>query len=573
MSGSTFLALQMELVRQQKRLMKEYIEQTPELERFYEEYRQELQRFSVLSYPRELLERVAASQIVYVGDFHTLVQSQKFLVRLIEQLHKAPEVAQRKLVVAMEAFPASRQQEVDQYLRGDLLFDEFLSAVDYRRTWSFAPDGYKAILDTCHDLGVRVLAVNTFPRRKEDDLERRDAAAARLICRAHVADPEALIVVFFGDLHIATSHLPGRVVDLLGKQHITIRDLIVYLNSETIYWQLAKGGLEYLVNVVKVDSRRFCAINATPLAKYDSYLRFVEGLVDDDDEDDGEEGFLAGSVVVEDQVRDLAIRIGEYLGLADIKLCEVELVPAALGELADGELARSLKPAPEEAPIVAASIRSRHPIFVGNDRLLLHRFSLNGAADAAARVLLRSLGWKPYFERTEESFYYNVMFEALAFFGSKVINPKRTIRREADLEQLVLRTMRPRSRVRAKSGPDVRFVARYVLPHLRKVRLMLEKRARFRESPEMYGHVLRKRMEAMGLIGRRLGERLFFSAQVGMSERRMQAGKIRFLGRREVAELFTTPPGPGTDCLRLYLGTWRGVADVEEHHVRREDWF
>jgi uncharacterized iron-regulated protein len=563
----TFLALQKELVRQQKRRMKQYIEQTPELEEYYEEYRRELSRYSVLSYPEELVQKALASRVVYIGDFHTLLQSQRFAERLMDR------IAQRRcgpLVLAMEAFPASCQAAVDRYVSGAIDRDALLSEVDYRRTWGFPPEGYLRLLDKCREIGARVAALNSFPRKGGDVLERRDRFAGRILARILADQPEALVVVLIGDLHVATGHLPEVVIDFLGRRGVTIRDLIIYLNSESLYWQLARDGLEYLVNVVKVDSRSYCVFNATPLAKYDSYLRFVEGLVDEDPEDE-DDAVLAGSVVVEDQVTDWARRIAESLDIPFDPPTNVELVPCADMDREGDSIARAVGASGDEVPLVGASVRASQPIFVGGSRLLLHRFSLNDAADAAARVLLTSHGWHPYFDKSRNSFYYNVLFEALVYFGSKVINPKRTVKRDADLAAWV--EQRSRTRRRSRDGLDVQVLSRFVLPHIRSLDRLVNQGKGFRESPALYGFALAKRMLAMRLLGRRLGERLFFSANVGLSTRTRMAGQRGSVGHREIAWHYRHPPAGGTDTRARYLQVWKSIGDVVEHHRSRQEWF
>ena len=446
-----------------------------------------------------------------------------------------------------------------------------LDRVRYQQTWGFPVQGYREVVETCRQAGFPILALNCFPRRKEDRLHRRDVHAARAIVRTLADDPECLLVVLIGDLHVARSHLPRRVTEVAARRRLAVRDLIVYTNADTIYWQLARSRLEYMVNIVKLDNNRFCVINSTPLAKYDSYLRFVEGLVEEAEQD--EEDFFAGSLIAEEQVEDLARRIARHLGLPAGGLIEFELLPAPDPEEDGGDLPAFLQPSSMEAPVVRAAVKARQPVFVGRNLLLLHRVSLNHVADAAARLLLRSLGWNAQYERTRDSFYYNVVHEALVYFGSKLINPKRTVKRESDLREWVTRCEREKSLCSPGVRREQQVIKRYVLPHFAKVRRNLSEGRAFREGSDLYRCRLYRRMEAARIIGKRLWERLFFSARVGLPDSLKEKGKTRCMTNEQVAALWRTPPEEGANTLRLYLSLWHGTADVVEHHASRTDWF
>jgi len=552
--------------------MRSYIEQTPELERYQSDYLKDVTGYDVPSYPEELMQRVLASNVVYVGDFHTLPHSQKFFVRLLTRLQERSDLNGRKIVCAMEAFPSSRQDEMDRYLAGEISFDELLQAVRYPQTWGFPVQGYREVLDRCKEAGFQVLALNCFPRRREDRLHRRDIHAGRIIGRAIADDPDCLIAVLIGELHVARSHLPGRVQEIAKKRKLNVEPLIVYTNPDNIYWQLARSRLEYMVNIVKLDNQRFCVINSTPVAKYDSYLRFVEGLVEEAGQD--EEDFFAGSLIVEEQVEDLARRIARHLGLSGGALPEVEILPAPdLEDHGDSDLSTYLEKSSVDAPVVRAAVRASQPVFVGRNLLLVHRVSLNHVADAAARLLLRGQGWDARYHRTRESFYYNVVHEALVYFGSKLINPKRTVKRVDDLREWLLRCEQEKSHGSPGVRGEQQVIKRYVLPHLSKVGRHIKEGLPFQEGTELYRCRLCRRMEAARIIGKRLGERLFYSARVGLPDSLKGKGKTRSMTNEQVTAVWREPPEPGADTLELYLSLWANTADVVEHHASRVDWF
>ena len=567
---SRLISLQQGLVRRQKRLLKEYIAQTPELEKYYDEYRREVAEFDVISYPDELIERIVRCDVVYVGDFHTLVQAQKLASRLLEMAVRRDEVQGRPVVMAMEAFRASHQGHLDRFNRNEIDVDELFAAANYRRTWGFPAEGYRGLVEVCRRLGVSIVGLNSKPRSTRSRLKTRDERAAGTIAALLRRQPECLVFVLIGDLHVATCHLPLAVLEATARAGHGLRDLIIYSNPESIYWQLSKMGLCYMVNVVKMDNRRFGVSNSTPSAKYDSYLRFMEGVVEEVDADHwGGVPFAASTL--EEQVVDFARQICRYLGLRVHKLPDFEVASFDHETETVAQLCRRHGAKSAEATVVRAALKARMPVQVGPNALLIHRFTFNDAADAAARLVLRAFGWQPVHRRNEHSFYYNLVFQALTYFASKAISPKRTCKREEDLRRWAGMQRLARQPTGRSTG-QLGVVERYVLPHLHSVRQSVESGEEFDpHQPAPWRSTLARQMETSRLVGNRLGERLFYSAQVGLPAAAVKQGRNRRLSTRQIADLVQAPPAL-TDSVALYSRIWRSTADVQEHHTTRSQW-
>jgi hypothetical protein len=566
------LSIQRSMVFRLKNRMKRSVEQTPELVSYYAHYRREVTGFSVHSYPEELVQSIVEAQIAYVGDFHTLLPAQKFLVRLVDMVKSHPAMAQRPLVVALEAFHSAHQKHLEDYRSGTIGFPQLLERCAYRRNWGFPVGGYRRIVEACQAAAIPILGINSSPRG-DNPLQRRDRHAAKIICRLMARRPDALVIVFIGDLHVATRHLPAQVTALATRQGADPSRVIVYSNPESIYWQLAQTGLEYMVNVVKVDRGRYAVLNATPLAKYESYLRFVEGVVDDRDWDPSGDA-NAITLDVEEQAGELYRRIVHYLGIHPLPLPDFELVTWDHKEETVGEMAMRYGALPQRRPAIVAALKARQTAFVGPYGVFLHQFSLNDAADLAGRLILRALGWKKPFERTRDAYFADIIYEGLVYFATKVINPKRTCKRKTDLERWVEREGQRGARGRS-SPPLVTIVGRCVLPHLRALQRALA-------TPEAMAMPVRRswwqiplhsRLQATRLLGSLLGERLFYSVQVGVPQAHIESGRTRFLTLAGVVALLRSPSNHETDSFSRYLEIWSNLADVTEHHRVRDDWF
>jgi hypothetical protein len=563
------VTLQQAMVKRLKKRLKRFIDQTPELEQYYEEYRGELKPFTVLSYPEELIQRMSESQVVYVGDFHTLLQSQKLIVRFLEQLSNRPDLLARPIILMMEAFHHAHQHHLDAWFDGSIDFSTLLEHARYRQTWGFPVTGYQLILETCRQLGIRVMGINSSPRKTSAPLARRDINAARTIVNTLDLYEDALLLVMIGDLHVASCHLPAKVLQRLDRQHKNVRDLIVYTNSESVYWQLTGMNLEYIVNIVKWNNRQFCVMNSTPVHKYDSYLRFVDGVM----EVESQPTFSVPAMTdFNEQVTELARQIGHFLSLGQIQLPDFELAAWYEPDETVADLAARYDANPDDVPGLAACLRARISFFIGPYGLFLHHFSLNDAADAAARLLLRSNGWEPKVKRSRKAFFHNIIYEALIYFAVKVINPKRTCKRQQDFHHWTTR-----EHVNKPSrSPAVRHkgvVVQMVVPHLAAIWKHIDEKPQvFTPDPRWWRARLSRQLEAELLLGHRLGERLFYSAQIGLPSKRIRQGRTRRLTREQVTDLLRHPPRASADSLPLYLNLWEATADVMEHHRTRTDW-
>ncbi len=105
--------------------------------------------------------------------------------------------------------------------------------------------------------------------------------AAKQIVKAWSSDPDALMYVIFGDLHLAPAHLPSAVKKELARNgkfnsSFKVNETTVHLNSEHVYFELAKRDLELSTEVVKFSDEKFCVLSTPPWVKWQSYLLFLD---------------------------------------------------------------------------------------------------------------------------------------------------------------------------------------------------------------------------------------------------------------------------------------------------------
>lgn len=259
------MSVREELIEIHKRLVKklktdlyqEYCRRNPQIDQYYDDYKHLTSHYERIATKQELVEQILSSDLVYLGDYHTLRQSQKTLIRLLEACAIVPKNTsqfvpegtptqshgikegrrmftpeQRPIILALEMIQSKHQDILNRYLDNKIDETAFLKAVDYDKTWGFDWNHYKVILDYAKEHHIKVVALNSEPSlsakgEKASSLNRRDSLAAKIIAQtlrcsraerpvsegigAHLKNPDSTIIVLFGDLHISENHLPLQV--------------------------------------------------------------------------------------------------------------------------------------------------------------------------------------------------------------------------------------------------------------------------------------------------------------------------------------------------------------------------
>ena len=277
---------------------------------------------------------------------------------------------------------------------------------------------------------------------------------------------------------------------------------------------------------------------------------------------------------IDEQTIEFADRIAHFLGVGPVEIPEFELATWDSAEETVGEMARRYGAEHKSLAGIISALRARQPAFIGPYGIYLHDFSLNDLADLAARLVLRSLAWEKPFARTRNAYYADITYEALVYFATKVINPKRTCKRESDLadwESQERMKRLPSKLSRQLAG----VVGGQVWPHLEMLRKALDAGdpELFKASRSWWQSPLQNRFQASRMLGNRLGERLFYSVQVGLSKKQVKSGHRRRVTRGRMSKLLLDPASACADARACYLKLWFDMADVVEHHQERAKWF
>lgn len=416
------LSLQLSLFRSQKALIEQAVQSGSRTFRAYEARYDRLTRSFQRAVPlSEVDAAVRTADLVYVGDYHTLRSSQQSFLRMVERAR----LSGRRVVLALEFVEGRYQAVVDQFLAGRIGERTFLSRIGHPYTGDFDIwPNFKPLFDLAREHELQILAIDQRaggPR----SLERRDTYAAERIAAVASESDRPLVMVLMGQYHVAPCHLPAEVKRRLGDD-CERKSVVVYQNCESIWWSLARRGRVGSVEAVRIRAGELCLIHTSPLLCQQSFLDYLEAESGD-------------APLLEDGTRErfcqMARLVGRFVGV-DVR-DEVEEVavltpadPSVLEEIRDrGGLDR------RELERVRKQMLARESYYIPRARAAyLASLSLNHAAEEATHFVRHcAIGESMDAPRRAiDAFYARCMEEALGFFGSRLINPRRRCRSVAE---------------------------------------------------------------------------------------------------------------------------------------------
>jgi hypothetical protein len=250
-------------------------------QKYIQEFNREFQAFQNVCDPKDILGEAQRSNLIWIGDYHALSQSQAYATEFIRQL------AQKKnnLIVAIEPVFGRDQEILDRWMRGSISEQEFLDAVNYEEEWGCDWKGYQSIFATARELNIPIYGVDCHPRNDMRSIGRRDLGVARRIGRLMEKNSGRTLIVIFGESHLAANHLPGRVRAILEKKGIETGELLIVQNIDALYWKLQETG-QGEARSVRVRDGRYCVFNATPIEKYESFRQYLHRCIEEDSSGD-----------------------------------------------------------------------------------------------------------------------------------------------------------------------------------------------------------------------------------------------------------------------------------------------
>src|SRR5581483_10508504 len=486
--------------------------ESQEFRRYRLQYEAAVRRFdSVVEYEK-VVDAAARAPLVLVGDYHTLRQAQRGTEKLAAQLLSRGV----RLLLGLEFVHGRYQPALDAYLEGRLDEEAFLSAIRYRQLQPFDLwPNFKPLFDLARAEKLPVVALDS-PAGGSGSLKARDRYAAHVLALAMRSKPDRQPLVLMGQLHLSPTHLPAALPAWIGEG--SKGPLTVYQNCEEIYFELERRGQEQTVEAVRIDARQYCLINSSPLVSQQSYLDWVEATAVGERVDD---------LTPEAHFREAGDLLAKFIEVTPPRpLAEVEV--ASPGNL--NVMTRLEREKPREFRMMSRRVLAGESFCLPRENAVyIADSSLNRAAEVAARYLWHVCADEEGDTRgLVDGFYAAVLEQALGFFGSKVLNPRRKAHHRV---QLLARLHR------ASTSRLDREVAQAVLAHQRfeaGERVPEVQRLYTLRDPERFSAVTRA-------LGQVLGDKLYYA---------LLAEKI---SKDEIRSLFFDPFDDQGAALHTYL--------------------
>jgi len=413
--------------------------------KYVRDFRDAYRSYQKLLTPDDVRNEIAKAGVVLVGDYHALPNSQRYLASLLEQT----EFKQRPVVLGVETIFSRDQHILDEWSRGEIDEAELRQRIRFDFDWGYDWQPFYELLSAARDHGAFVYGLDCMPREDLRKIGARDRHAADKIADLRRRHPNALVMVLFGESHLAPQHLPA-----LLKQHLpTERMLTVLLNVDALYWRAAGEDREH-VEAVEVQDDVLCVFNATPLEKYENYRLCLDrwGRDDHSAPDLGPTFYN----LIDGMVRFLGINQYSPHNTTQPRLL-VDLMPEVYSRSSDVLLRRLLSRkgfSAGDRRSLLRRVRERGSVYLAPiNAVYVRRFHMTAAAEDATRFLhqacrgLPSRCGKAVVQGEtladapalgeNDTFYTTVLEHAMAFFGSRILYPARPAFRDSDLAALL----------------------------------------------------------------------------------------------------------------------------------------
>lgn len=456
--------------------------ESPGVARYRRQFENEFRRRWKVAELSEILADIEAAQVVYLSDFHALQQSQKAHMRILRLLEPRP---QRFLL--LECFEARHQKSLDLYLSGKISERDLLKAIEWKRSWGFPWEHYRPLLRWAQKHKVRVFGINLSSReRTAKSLHTRDQFAADKVAEILRRFPQGQALVIFGDWHLAQVHLPAEV----RKRLKSVRDVIVYQNSERLYFSLLEKNLDHSVDIVKLQTGVYCLQNVPPWVKWQNYLIYLESNAD---------------LLLDEEDLDWTDDVAKYVALlsADLGL-KVPVDAFSVYSSGDDRLFEILSDLGEEQKQkwFRGLVEEEVSFYLPEPKVAyLGRPTVNQAAALAMSICFCEVSKvKAYPWKMPLDFHKLIWWEAIQYFGSKLLNPKRKTDSLSDL----------RAALQARSPSDRgREALQLALAQKMKDLLFLSGMSDRRSLPRPRKAFSYR--EAARLLGGLMGEKMYFA--------------------------------------------------------------
>ena len=226
--------------------------------KYLREFTEAFRQYDSILSSDQLNDKIGAASTLLIGDYHALAASQRFVTELIERLSQG-----RRVVVGLEAVLSRDQRILDAWCRREIAEVGLTRRLRFDRDWGYDWSPFYEMLLSARDHSEGIYGLDCEPRNDLRRIGSRDRHAVAKMCQMRQEHPEAVVIVLFGESHLAPQHLPRLLAESLPEE----RTLSVLQNVDALYWQAISENAA----AISIGDRTICVFNSTPLEKYESY--------------------------------------------------------------------------------------------------------------------------------------------------------------------------------------------------------------------------------------------------------------------------------------------------------------
>jgi len=381
-----------------------------ELKNYRKIYDQELGKLSwQAGDKRQLFSRLKLADIVLIGDFHAQKQSTRGFLRIIRKI-KLP------FVIALECLSIKDQTFVDLFMAGLIPEKDFLVKIEWKKNWGFPWENYRPLFKWAMQNKVKIYGINAGSSTKT--LKEHDLLSAEAIKKIYFEQKKCKIFVQYGDLHLASLHLPRALRKVFKKIHLEVDQCSIYQSPETLYFKIMeqqmKKPMEQNIDIVKFDHNRWALNGMPPWVKWQDYLLYLESGYD--------KKIKVSDVDPTDTVANSVIFFARSFGLK-IDTSSLSIYTSSDNSFFDliEKCSNLLKNK------IIENIREGYSFYIPEIECgYLARYSVNHVIRVAAQyVYFKEGGYTKTILDSKKDFLKTIWIEAIIYFFSKIKNPKR----------------------------------------------------------------------------------------------------------------------------------------------------
>jgi Haem-binding uptake, Tiki superfamily, ChaN len=399
--------------------------------KYLQDFSQAFRSYESVIDREQLNASIRAADIVLIGDYHALPAAQHFAASLLED---RAQPGDRPVVLGLETIFSRDQHILDEWWRREIDAEELQQRIRFDLDWGYDWAPFYELLVAAREHADAIYGLDCMPREDLRKIGARDRHAAHKMGEIRQRHPDAVIMVLFGESHLAPGHLPKILREQLPENRV----FTVLQNVDSLYWRAAGEPLEQ-VEAVRVSEDVACVFNSTPLEKYENYRLHLSrwGRTEEEGPD------LVPTIynLIDSLLRFLDInRYSSHNGTQPKFL--VDLMPEVYCRASDARLRQLLsryRASGDDTETMARHVEERGSVYLPQiNAFYVREFKMMYAAEEAARFLHHACRGLPLgagsagVVENSGHFYAQTIEYALGYFGSRVLYPARPAAEESE---------------------------------------------------------------------------------------------------------------------------------------------